>query len=111
MKELTKAEELVLLTIWRMGDDAYGVAIKRKIQEETGKDLPYGTLYFILDQLATKEYIFKIPGKPTPERGGRSKTYYHLTADGRNALKASFEMHRKVWGNLTILSFEGGIKQ
>ena len=34
MKELTKAEELVLLTIWRMGDDAYGVAIKRKIQEE-----------------------------------------------------------------------------
>ena len=111
MKELTKAEELLLLTIWRMGDDAYGVAIKREIKVSTGKDLPYGTLYFILDQLVTKEYIFKIPGKPTPERGGRSKTFYYLTDDGREALKASFEMHQKVWRNFGILSFEGGIKK
>lgn len=110
MKELTKAEELVLLTIWRMRDEAYGVAIKRKIQESTGKDLPYGTLYFILDQLATKEYLYKIPGQPTPERGGRSKTYYQLTTDGKEALKASLEMHQKVWGNLSILSFESGMR-
>jgi DNA-binding PadR family transcriptional regulator len=107
MKELTKAEELVLLTIWRMGEDAYGVAIKRKIREKTGKDIPYGTLYFLLDQLTLKEYVSKTAGEPTPERGGRSKTYYRITPAGRESLRGAFEMHRLVWGDLTDVSFEG----
>jgi DNA-binding PadR family transcriptional regulator len=107
MKELTKAEELVLLTIWRMRDDVYGVTIKKRIKERTGKDIPYGTLYFLLDQLALKEYVFKIAGKPTPERGGRSKTFYEITPEGREALKAACEMYQTIWGNLTQLSFEG----
>ena len=111
MKELTKAEELVLLTVWRMGDEAYGVAVKRKIEADTGKDMPYGTLYFLLDQLTTKELVYKIPGEPTPERGGRRKTYYQLTREGVNALKASNEMYQKVWGDIDTLSFESGVSQ
>ncbi len=107
MKELTKAEELVLLTIWRMGDSSYGVTIKNRIKEETGKDIPYGTLYFLLDQLALKENIFKIAGKPTPERGGRSKTFYRITPEGREALKKACEMYQIIWGDLTRVSFEG----
>lgn len=107
MKELTKAEELVLLTIWRMRDDAYGVTIKNRIKEETGKDIPYGTLYFLLDQLAIKECIFKIAGAPTPERGGRSKTFYQITPEGRKGLKAALEMYQIIWGDLTRVSFEG----
>ncbi len=107
MRELTKAEELVLLTIWRMGDDAYGVTIKKRITENTGKDIPYGTLYFLLDQLALKECIFKIAGAPTPERGGRSKTFYRITPEGREALKKACEMYQIIWGNLTQVSFEG----
>ena len=107
MKELTKAKELVLLTIWRMGDDAYGVTIKRKIKEKTGKEIPYGTLYFLLDQLTLKEYVSKIAGEPTSERGGRSKTYYRITPEGRNSLKKAFEMYQIIWGDLTRVSFEG----
>jgi len=107
MKELTKAEELILLTIWRMGDDAYGVTIKRKIKERTGKEIPYGTLYFLLDQLTLKECVFKIVGEPTPERGGRSKTFYKITPEGREALKAACEMYQVIWGDLTRVSFEG----
>ena len=106
MRELTKAEELVLLTIWRMGDASYGVTIKNRIKEETGKDIPYGTLYFLLDQLALKESIFKIAGKPTPERGGRSKTFYRITPEGREALKKACEMYQIIWGDLTRESFE-----
>ena len=109
MKELTKAEELILLTIQRLEDNAYGVAIKRKIQETTGKALKYGTLYFLLDQLTVKEYVYRIKGDPTPERGGRSKTYYKLTGEGIDALKESFEMQRKVWSGFEDLSFEEGI--
>ena len=107
MKELTKAEELVLLTIWKMGDDAYGVTIKRKIKKKTGKDIPYGTLYFLLDQLTLKEYAYKIEGEPTPERGGRSKTFYKITPEGREALKEALEMYQIIWGDLTRVSFEG----
>ena len=108
MKELTKSEELLLLTIWRIGENAYGVALKRKIKNDTGKDIPYGTLYFLLDQLTVKEYVYKVEGEPTPERGGRSKTYFRITPEGKKALKDAMEMYHKVWGNVDNLSFEGG---
>ncbi len=109
MKELSKAEELVLITIWKMQDKAYGVALRRKIKEETGKDIPYGTLYFLLDQLRVKEYVQKQAGEPTPTRGGRSKAYYQITTEGRAALKEAMEMYRKVWGDFDNLVFDGGV--
>ncbi|MFC1724765.1 PadR family transcriptional regulator [candidate division KSB1 bacterium] len=105
MKELTKAEELLLLTIWRLKDNAYGVAIKREIDEKTGKALKYGTLYFILDQLANKELVFREKGEPTPERGGKSKIYYRLTETGFKALEESLEMQKKVWEGFKGLSY------
>ena len=105
MKELTKAEELLLLTIWRLGENAYGVAINRKIQEKTGKALKYGTLYFILDQLSNKELVYREKGEPTPERGGRSKMYYKLTEKGKEALQKSFEMQKKVWEGFEGITF------
>jgi DNA-binding PadR family transcriptional regulator len=109
MKELTKAEELVLLTIWRIAENAYGVALRRKIKEDTGKDIPYGTLYFLLDQLTVKEYVRKMPGEPTPMRGGRSKTFYRITPEGKEALKEAMEMYLKVWGNVDGLALENGV--
>ena len=109
MKELTKAEELVLLTIWKMRENAYGVSLRRKIKENTGKDIPYGTLYFLLDQLRAKEYVQKKAGEPTPMRGGRSKTFYRITTEGKDALKEAMEMYRKVWGNVDGLVFDSGL--
>jgi hypothetical protein len=67
MKELTKAEETLLLTILRLKDNAYGVAIKRNIQKTTGKALPYGTLYFILEELTKKGYIKGSQGNLNPK--------------------------------------------
>jgi DNA-binding PadR family transcriptional regulator len=54
MKELTKAEETLLLAILKLKQDAYGVAIKRHIKKVSGQSIPYGTLYFILSQLKNK---------------------------------------------------------
>ena len=48
MKEISKAEEMVLLAIWRLADNAYGVTIRRQIRNDTGKDYTYGTLYGLL---------------------------------------------------------------
>jgi len=104
MRELTKAEETLLLSILRLKDNAYGVAIKRRIQKATGKALPYGTLYFILEQLTRKGYVKRFTGDSKPERGGRSRIYYTLTSEGSKALKHAFEMQQKIWngyGELT----------
>jgi len=109
MRELSKAEELVLLSILRLKDEAYGVAIKRQIQQTTGQQVPYGTLYFLLDQLSQKDLVDKRKGAPTPERGGRSKTYYSLTVDGHDSLKRAFELQKKTWnGFVDIQHKEAG---
>ena len=103
MKELTKAEETLLLTTLRLKDNAYGVAIKRHIQKTTGKALPYGTLYFILEQLRNKGHIKRFTGESKPERGGRSRIYYTLTSQGHLALKHAYEMKQKIWNGYAKL--------
>ncbi len=105
MRELTKAEEILLLAIMRLKDNAYGVAIKRHIQENTGKDLPYGTLYFILEQLTKKGYVKRFTGESKPERGGRSRIYYTLTSEGNMALKHAYKMQQKIWSGYTELAW------
>ncbi len=100
MNELTKAEELILSTIFRLTDYAYGVAIKRKVKEMTGQDYKYGTLYFLLDHLTQKEFVTRTEGEPTKERGGRRKIFYEITPKGVEALKQSMEMHDKIWSGL-----------
>jgi DNA-binding PadR family transcriptional regulator len=105
MKELTKAEETLLLSILRLKDDAYGVAIKQHIQKTTGKALPYGTLYFILEQLTKKRFVKRFTGESKPERGGRSRIYYTLTSEGSKALKHAYQMQQKVWNGYAELTW------
>ena len=106
MKELSKAEETLLLAILKLKDNAYGVAIKQQIKKTTGKALPYGTLYFILEQLAKKGYVTRFTGESKPERGGRSRIYYSFTSKGRKALEQAYEMQRKIWNGYTDLTWK-----
>ena len=102
MRQITILEEIILTTILRLKDEAYGVAIRQKVAEMTGQDLIYGTLYNTLDQLFRKGYVKRMRGKPTPERGGRSKIYYSLTDQGAGALQESRELHEKLWEGLSL---------
>ena len=106
MKELTKAEETLLITILGLGEDAYGVAVKQHLQKKTGKALPYGTLYFILDQLTKKGYVKRSTGEDLPERGGRGRIYYTLTSRGKAALQQAYAMNQKVWKGYADLSLK-----
>ncbi|MFC1476858.1 PadR family transcriptional regulator [candidate division KSB1 bacterium] len=108
MKELSKAEEVFLIAIWRLKENAYGVSIRDKIAEMTGKMYTYGTLYGILDQLVHREYAVKIEGEPSPERGGRRKLFYRLTKEGSAALKNSFEVQRTLWKGIDRHALEKG---
>ena len=62
-----------------------------------------GVLYFALDQLVRKEYLGKSDGEPTPQRGGRSKTYYRLTPEGKGALEAVRRHQEKLWKTVPVL--------
>ena len=106
MKELSKAEEMILLAIFRLDDNAYGVTIRKQIVDMAKKDYTYGTLYGLLDQLVRKEYVLKIKGDPTPERGGRSKSFYRLTQNGVQALKDALALHYSVWQGINDLSLD-----
>ena len=97
MKEISKAEEMIMLAIWRLKDNAYGVTIRQYVSEETGRTYPYGTLYSALDKLARKGFLTRSTGDPSPERGGRRKYYYHITSQGIEALRAAMELKRLLW--------------
>jgi DNA-binding PadR family transcriptional regulator len=106
MKEISKAEEMVLLTIWRLKDEAYGVSVRRQIRKDTGKDYTYGTLYGLLRQMDHKGYIRKTLGEPLPKKGGRSKTYFKLTPAGIQALKDAIMLHNRLWKDINEISLD-----
>ncbi|MFC2160416.1 helix-turn-helix transcriptional regulator [Acidobacteriota bacterium] len=105
MKELTKIEEILLLSIWRLKDQAYGFKIRHHVSEIIGKDFTYGNLYSILNQLTKKKYVNKHKGENTPSRQGKIRMYYTLSDAGRDALKYSYEMNKKLWDGVSAFAF------
>jgi PadR family transcriptional regulator PadR len=108
MKDLTKLEELVMMSIWRLEDDAYGVKIKNKVKEIGGREYFYNTLYTTFDQLTRKRYITKHFGEPSAVRGGKKKVYFHITKEGRGALENAFKRHSRIWAGIDEKSFREG---
>ncbi len=100
MKTLTISEEILLTTILRLKDDAYGVMIRKKVVEVTGRDIAYGSLYNILAQVLRKGYVKKDRGLPTSERGGRSKIFYQVTPQGIAALHEARRLQSLIWEGL-----------
>ena len=78
MNQPTKNEVILLLSVWRLEDEAYGVKIREQIKQTTKMDWNYGTLYCTLDQLVRKGHLYKTEGQPVAERGGRRKIFYQL---------------------------------
>lgn len=97
MDLLTRLEEAILIAILKLKDDAYGVPINREVSKIFGKTYTMGGLYFALDQLVRKEYLMKRSADPTPKRGGRSRSYYRLTPEGKEALEAARQHQIELW--------------
>jgi len=89
---LGEFEQLVLLALLRLGDEAYGVTIRREIAERTGRDVSIGAIYATLDRLEQKGFVSSRRGDPTPERGGRAKRYFRIEATGLRASDQSWHM-------------------
>jgi DNA-binding PadR family transcriptional regulator len=87
-------EQLVLLALIRLGDDAYGVAVQREIAQRAGRNLSFGTIYSTLARLEGKGLVASHLGDPTPERGGRRKKFFALRPAGRRAVRQSLKVLR-----------------
>ncbi len=104
---LGEFEQIVLLAILRLGDDAYGVPIRLEIERRTGRALTVGALYRTLDRLEDKRYVSSVFSDPTPERGGRSKRYFKVNSPGLQSLRASHEALAAMWEGLEPLVLRG----
>jgi DNA-binding PadR family transcriptional regulator len=83
---LGQFEELILLALVRLRDNAYGVTIRREIENRTGREISVGAVYTALERLQRKGYVSSQIGDPTPERGGRAKRFFRIEAPGLDAL-------------------------
>jgi DNA-binding PadR family transcriptional regulator len=94
---LGEFEELVLLTIGSLKDDAYGVSIKLEIETRAGRTPSIGALHSALNRLEEKGFIKSKEGDPTNVRGGRRKRFYVITAYGRQALTRSHDLRNELF--------------
>ena len=97
MKVLTRADEILLLSILKLKDKAYSLTILKEIKNSTGKKPTIGSLWVSLDSLCKKGYIAKKLAEETPAKGGRKKVFYSLTRSGAEALRNTREFQKSLW--------------
>lgn len=102
---LTRMEELLLLVVWRLQADAYGLAVRRRMSKLLGKKVSVGAVYVPLERLAKKGLLETWESEPTQERGGRRKRFYKLTPKGLAALNTVRQLHEQAWDGLPDLAF------
>jgi PadR family transcriptional regulator PadR len=90
-------EELVLLTVASLGEEAYGVAIKGDIERRSDRTISIGALHSTITRLEEKNYLKSWLGEPTQERGGRRKRFYELTQQGKVALHHVKDLRDELW--------------
>jgi len=108
MGMLSRTDEMILLAVWRLGDNAYGVTIAEMLTRTSGKKWVLGAVYVPLERLEKKKYLSSCLGQSTKKRGGRSKRLYRLTKDGLIVLIKTKSQEQLIWRNITISSLEKG---
>ena len=94
---LGELEELILLIIAVIKDDAYGVPITQMLEKETGRTVDFSTIHTTLKRLEEKGFVKSVMGGATEERGGRRKRYFTITTFGYKALRESQEIRMRLW--------------
>src|ERR687896_392814 len=93
-------EQLILLGVMRLGDDAYGAAIRQEIHARSGRDVSINAVYTTLDRLESKGLLRSWVGEPTPQRGGRRRKFYALRPSGLAALRQAYHAFTRMAAGL-----------
>lgn len=97
---LGEFEELVMLTIGVLGEEAYGLAIKTEIEKRMKRAVSMGALHTGLYRLEEKGYLRSRLGQATNVRGGKPKRYFQVTASGQKALKEMMDNRKALWKDI-----------
>ena len=95
---LGEFEELVLLAVYGLGREAYGVSVHRRIEEVTRRSATIGAVYSALDRLERKQCVRSWVGGETGQRGGRRKRLFEITPHGRERLEQVRQARDRMWG-------------
>ncbi len=101
---ILRSEELVLLAVLQLKDNAYGVTVRRFLMEMTGQHFSFAAVYEPLDRLAAQGFLKPDEKGPTPERGDRRRRYFRITDKGRAALAEIQKVNSAVWNGVPDLA-------
>lgn len=99
-------EQLVMLAILRLGDEAYGIPIVDEIREQTGRKVLRPAVYVALRRLEEKGLVSSWEGEATPERGGRAKRHFVVEREGLERLRESRRALMNMWAGLDAVAKE-----
>ncbi|NNF29386.1 MAG: PadR family transcriptional regulator [Gemmatimonadetes bacterium] len=99
---LGEFEQVVLLATARLGENAYGMSIRREIEEKTSRNVSIGAVYATLDRLQGKALLESRMGAVTPQRGGRPKRFFRLSPAGTAALLGARRTMDRLWDGLEL---------
>ena len=108
MTFISRIEEILLLSVWKLEDQAYGIAIRRQVERDTGLSWLSEAIYAPLSRLKDKGYIESRKAEQSTEKGGRPRIYYKLTPSGLGRLISVQEINRALWQGVPDLKKECG---
>ena len=99
-------EELCLLAVGILGDDAYGITVKREVEDRSGRSVTISTIHSTLIRLEKKGLLSSFMGGASESRGGRAKRLFELTAAGKQAILEVRDLRNEMWRDLANVSWE-----
>ena len=94
---LTETEQLVMLALVRLGEEAYGVPVRSVIESRSGREVSLAAVYAALDRMERRGLVDSWLSEPLPERGGRARKHFRVTAAGARALHEAREVMQRMW--------------
>ena len=104
--QLGEFEEIVLLTVGVLYDEAYGVAIKEEIQDRLKRKVSVGALQSALRRMEKKGYLKSREGEANTKRGGKPKRFFTITAYGKDALEYSKDVRTQLWNSIPEMALD-----
>jgi PadR family transcriptional regulator, regulatory protein PadR len=101
---LTTHELMAMLAILRLGKEAYGVPICREIEAHSGREVAVSGIYAALERLEQRGMVVAELGEASPQRGGRAKTYFQVTAQGLREVQLAKRAFSSLWDGLPSMS-------
>ncbi|MCR9251417.1 MAG: PadR family transcriptional regulator [bacterium] len=99
-------EEIVMLTVAVLYNDAYGITIKKEIEERLKRKVSVGAMRTALNRLEKKGFLSSEFGEATAVRGGKRKRYFKVTPYGKTALESVMETRKQLWDSIPDVAFD-----